>query len=459
MTIRRIAIIAAATGLLIGAAFAIRVDDHPLPQVNSLLGGGFTSGGGFAGGGRGGGCRGMTPSSAWPRRTIYTGLDGADGTNPGDWNGDGRGDLVVPWEEDDTVTVHTHPGFWSLLANPSLQWTTLTCMTGLVAPEDAYFAALGDGDTQLDVIAASEGSGGSLRLSRGPTCETTRTIDTGKDWIKLATGDINEDGELDIVAGSKTDPVAEVGIFFAPADPWSGSWTYLQVSEGSWVLSVHVGDYDEDGDLDIASADRECYNPGSGNVCDLVGTKWFENTDGSGGTWELRTIRNTGVGQSRLMNIADMDGDGDLDVVHCAAIAGPTNTLYFSRNGTDGTGGAWSSSTTWTTVPIASPTGLGQCYDIYPIDFNRDGEMDVVISADDSTEGPSTRSGVVGLYGPDFTVRQEISGPGTALDGAGDKFDNITPCDYNHDGWTDLCTTEQHADLGVVAYENPRVCP
>jgi hypothetical protein len=157
-----------------------------------------------------------------------------------------------------------------------------------------------------------------------------------------------------------------------------------------------------------------------------------------------------------MMPIDDLDGDGDEDVAHCASNTGPSNTVYWSRNDT----GLWSSSMTWTHVAIATPAAIGRCQGVFPMDLNKDTVPDLVITSDDSVDGASTRSGVAAVLGPDYTTRVEVSGPsvGGGLDDTGDKFDDAVECDPNHDGWPDICTTEQHDGAGAVAFYSPGFC-
>ncbi len=69
-------------------------------------------------------------------------------------------------------------------------------------------------------------------------------------------------------------------------------------------MSAVTGDLDGDGDLDVASAGWN----GTGRMA------WFENMDGQGTDWEYRVVDN-GFDQSSSVHVADVDGNGALDVL------------------------------------------------------------------------------------------------------------------------------------------------
>jgi len=91
---------------------------------------------------------------------------------------------------------------------------------------------------------------------------------------------------------------------------------------------VHLVDIDGDGDTDVVSSDSD--NGGS-----LV---WYKNNDGAGTNWTQQTIEGSVAG-AVLIQSADLDSDGDMDVI-CPLWNG--NVISWWEN-EDGAGSSWSS--------------------------------------------------------------------------------------------------------------------
>ena len=91
-------------------------------------------------------------------------------------------------------------------------------------------------------------------------------------------------------------------------------------SLGSFELAgeLDAADVDSDGDLDVLAASK-------------ASLRWFENLGWSPWTGELAWARRTlaATGHGRTIEAADLDGDGDLDIV--AGDAAATGILYFTN--------------------------------------------------------------------------------------------------------------------------------
>ena len=93
---------------------------------------------------------------------------------------------------------------------------------------------------------------------------------------------------------------------------------------------------DGDGDVDVLSASR---NPGSRNDNTVA---WYENLDGGGGSFTTHVITTFADAAYSVFAI-DMDGDGDVDVVsaYCSAWCSyGDNTVGWYEN-LDGSGGSF----------------------------------------------------------------------------------------------------------------------
>ncbi len=172
---------------------------------------------------------------------------------------------------------------------------------------DVYAADL-DGDGDADVLTASywgnkltwcENLGGG---SFGPEQVITTAVDGP--WSVHA-ADLDGDGDADVISASQFDGkiawyenrLNEVTSDFGPQQ-------VLPKPSGYDAHSVFTSDLDGDGDLDVLAA---FYNR----------IAWFRN-DGSGvfGVWEIIT---TSTQQAQEVYAIDLDGDGDDDVLSASA--------------------------------------------------------------------------------------------------------------------------------------------
>jgi hypothetical protein len=129
---------------------------------------------------------------------------------------------------------------------------------------------------------------------------------------RIAIADINGDKRLDVVVTEERwpgpDPDASLYWFEQPAHPAGSSWTRHTVITEYSLNNLDVADMDRDGDIDIVI----CEHKGPEGKFKL---QIFEN-DGKGSFAEHIIDRGR---ESHLgARVADMDGDGDLDIVSAA---------------------------------------------------------------------------------------------------------------------------------------------
>lgn len=195
-------------------------------------------------------------------------------------------------------------------------------------------------DGKLDIVLSGiNTSGTAITTLYENQSDTFIYIPTGMDGISEGSvewGDYDVDGDLDLllVGSRQTGPVAKVyqntnGVFNALND------TLLEVSaaNGSW------GDYDNDGDLDILISGQKAYIAPDY----IYDAKIFIYNNGAFS--ELLSCGITGVG-SGYSSWGDYDNDGDLDLAVCGTaeqnqntgVEGVTTTVYrrISGNNTYG---------------------------------------------------------------------------------------------------------------------------
>jgi hypothetical protein len=249
----------------------------------------------------------------------------------GDIDGDGIDDVMVG-SENSVGVVWYHAPDWTRYTIGAGSFTT----DGEVADVDA------DGD--LDVVISC------ISRSQIEWWENLGNPFSSSGWSRhtigsnfshdVAIGDINDDGDLDVVVFRKG---TEILWFEAPPDPVNG-WTRRTVSSSSGE-GLDVGDIDGDGDLDIA---------GSQN--------WYENTNGSGTSWSKHAISGSWGSDCRDI-IADMDGDDDNDIV---------------LSHSEGSGQiAWFENPGWAKHAIDAST-ITQAHSLEVADFDHDGDLDVM---------------------------------------------------------------------------------
>jgi len=221
-----------------------------------------------------------------------------------DFNGDGDFDLASANSLNDNLTLFLQQGDGSFPAAPiTLGGDMITDF-----PTDLDTADF-DGDGDLDVVC-SNGGGDSLTVfTRDPlgfdpvplVLDGMGVMDFAFD---LALGDLDDDGDIDIVSANAASDNLTV-FFHTTGELFNLTPAVL----GSTALtdnprSVCVADVDQDGDLDIVSA-----NAGSHSV-----TSFRQLSPGVFSGFPNTIADASSVTTPRSVVAVDLDGDGDLDL-------------------------------------------------------------------------------------------------------------------------------------------------
>ncbi len=229
----------------------------------------------------------------------------------------------------------------------------------------------------------------------------------------IATGDFNEDGKIDL-AVSKSDGGGASGLSIL-LGTGPGTWAPpVGYAVGSLPLGVVVDDFNEDGILDVAVANKE-----SNNVSILLG-----NGGGGVGNGTFGGVVNYPTGGKPFQIVRDdFNGDGISDLAVSINSAPAVSVLLGLGSGGVGNG----TFAAPTSFLIASPaTGLEHG------DFNADGISDLVV-----TENGSFTVAVLLGQGAGGVGNGSFASPVHYAAGAGDPFD-IAVGDFNEDGISDL---------------------
>ena len=185
------------------------------------------------------------------------------------------------------------------------------------------------------------------------------------------------------------------------------------------TYSVYVADIDGDGDIDVLSASSSD---------DRIA--WYENTDGQGSFGEQQTITTDANGALQVY-AADLDGDGDQDVLSASRF---DDKIAWYEN-TDGQG-SFSSELIITANAVAA-------FSVHANDLDGDGDMDVVSASfnDDKIAWYENTNGQ-GV----FSAEQIIT---TGADGAR----SVYSVDIDGDGDIDVLSASSW-DNKITWYEN-----
>ncbi len=264
-----------------------------------------------------------------------------------DFNGDGRPDVAVAntngTNSNDVVTV--------FLGGPS---GTLLNGASFPAGRSPYALAVGDfnRDGKLDLAVTSNSLSGSVSilLSNGDgTFQSPVSYATGSQSVGITVGDFDSDGKLDLAVTNGNSNSVSVLL-------GNGDGTFkpaVNYPVAAAPTSIAAGDFNRDGKVDLA-----VLNFSSPHLNILLG-----NGDG--------TFQNavtypfiTGASLPQAMALADVNGDGVLDVVAGNSPAGTVTVFLGNSNGSF--------------QPAADYPAGNAPSAILMGDFDRDGKLDVV---------------------------------------------------------------------------------
>ncbi|HKK44438.1 MAG TPA: FG-GAP-like repeat-containing protein, partial [Balneolaceae bacterium] len=349
----------------------------------------------------------------------------------GDYNGDGKPDLVITGQDDKGNNVT------KLYRNAGDSFTEDTeaeaNLKGVDFGSSEWVDYDGDGDLDLLITGDSNSSDPVTILYRntgGSFVKVSGQDFTGVHKGSSAWGDYDGDGNLDLLITGQDNTGTNVTKLYRNS---GGSFNEdIEVDAnltGVYESSSAWGDYEGDGDPDLVITGQD--NNGN-NI-----TKLFKNADGSLTEDTEAGINLKGANYSSS-SWGDYDGDGDLDLV----ITGHTRNGKITKLYTNAGGTFTEDMEAEANLPgvLEGSSSWG--------DYNGDGKLDLVIT------GSASFGKITKLYknsGSSFT--EDMSADAELM---GAFYGSSEWCDYDGDGDLDLLITGQNKFREPVAkiYKN-----
>ncbi len=341
----------------------------------------------------------------------------------GDIDGDGKTDVVFVNFSSNSVVAFRNtstPGSVSFASG-----------TTVFSGGNIGFVTIGeiDGDGKPEIIVPVSGTA-SVTVLRNTSTPGTFSFASGVAFTTVAgcnsanIADIDMDGRPDIVTANQG---TTVSVLRNTGSLGSLSFaTHLDFSTGAGSNPTYAfaGDVDGDGKSDILSA-----NTSNGTI------SVFRNTSTIGSvSFAARIDLTTGTTPVQV-GMADLDGDGKLDIVDVNQTS--ANFSVFPNTSTPGT------IATGSRIDFAAgPTAHGISYG----DFNGDGKTDVVVSNISSSNASVYRNTSTGTGVFTFGAVNFITGAGPG---------GVFVVDIDGDGKSDLATDNQSANTFSILRNKP----
>jgi hypothetical protein len=298
---------------------------------------------------------------AWTRVTIDGNFPAAISVYSADVDGDGDCDVLGAAGVGDEIALWRNDG------GTPIVWTRQTLSRTFDFAHEVYAHDL-DMDGDIDVLAASthlnrlawwRNDGGS------PIAWSEQIVDSNFVQAKsVRVADFDRDGDVDIVgAALRGNEVA----WWRNEGGNPIRWTKFTIDgDFEGAHRVQAVDMDDDGDADVlAAAYGDPHEPFEGHADRGHMIAWWRNDGGDPIAWEKQVIGKN-FERACIAHAADLDGDGDKDVVGTAQEG---NEVAWWRN--DG-----GTPIVWTKRIVDGD--FKRVWPLHVVDLDRDGDQDIV---------------------------------------------------------------------------------
>jgi len=225
-----------------------------------------------------------------------------------------------------------------------------------------------------------DGDGKDLEIL--PHCKDTRWYEIGDGNLivhTVSSRELNFGGGVgDINGDNRPDIIRPDAWYEAPPDPRKGKWIEHPLAIGSieegkseHTPQILVYDVDDDGLNDLVTSSAHRY-----------GIFWYKQVKQESKIAFEQNIIDKSWSQAHSLTLADLDEDGDLDLV--------TGKRFYAHNGSDPgaeepIGLYWYEleqwqGVQWTRHAISYDEGIGSALDIPVTDMDGDGDLDIVVT-------------------------------------------------------------------------------
>jgi hypothetical protein len=352
--------------------------------------------------------------------TSFNTGDGAVAVAVGDFNGDGKPDVVTANRYANTASVFLNT------TTPGASTPTFASQSPLFAGSAPFSVAVADfnGDGKPDIVVANSGHQGvSVFLNTTAPGATTASFAPAATFpltgylASVAVADFNGDGKPDVVLTSSSGAV-EVMLNTTPSGAATPTFTaWKSFATGARPTDVAVADVNGDGKPDIIVA-----NYADNTVSVLL------NTTPTGATtpsFASQQIIHTGT-KPRFLTLADLNGDGRPDLIVTNS-GDNTVSVFLNQTAAGASAVAFGPQQTWATG--ANPVSVAA------VDVNGDGRPDLVVvnNSLDSSVSVLLNLTAPGAASAAFAPQQTFH--------IGSFPFSLAVADFNGDGRPDLVTS------------------